>query len=168
MHKKYAKTKAQIRCAVTAKLIRAFVFVTRIVLFLFFLNSTFQASGLLPQWYRQVCVRPGRKPRRPVFSHHGSNSNENLLTFFYRYLISCKSMLVTFSEYSPVYSQHKHSRLTCIHVPHRWVLRKNNHPLRNHVRRNRTQHTHFDQSAYRNASLLHISPSLRDSEGRQP
>ena len=39
----YAKTKSQISCAVTAQLIIAFVFVTQIVQFLFFLNPNFQA-----------------------------------------------------------------------------------------------------------------------------
>ena len=68
----YAKTKAQISFAVTAKLISASVFTTRIVRFLFFLNPKFQASSLLLWLYRPVCVRPGRKPRRPVFLHHGS------------------------------------------------------------------------------------------------
>ena len=43
----YAKTKAQISFTVTAKLISAFVFATRIVQFLFFLNPKFQASSLL-------------------------------------------------------------------------------------------------------------------------
>ena len=65
----YAKTKAQTSFAVTAKLISAFVFATRIVQFLFFLNPKFQASSPL---YRPVCVRPGRKSRRPVFSRRGS------------------------------------------------------------------------------------------------
>ena len=38
---------------------------------LYFLNSKFQASDHL--WlYSLVCVRPGRKPRRPVFSQRGS------------------------------------------------------------------------------------------------
>ena len=50
----------------------AFVFATRIVLFLFFLNPKFQASSLLLRLYRPVCVGPGRKPRRPVFSRRGS------------------------------------------------------------------------------------------------
>ena len=54
-----AKTKAQISCAVTAKLIRAFAFATRIVHFLSFINSKFQASQL----HRPVCVRPDRKSR---------------------------------------------------------------------------------------------------------
>ena len=43
----YAKTKAQISFAVTAKLISAFVFATRTVQFLFFLNPKFQASSPL-------------------------------------------------------------------------------------------------------------------------
>ena len=53
-----AKTKAQISFAVTAKLISAFVFATRIVHFLFLLNPKFQASmllghvGMLPPFYR--------------------------------------------------------------------------------------------------------------------
>ena len=37
----YVKTKAQISCAVTAQLISAFVFTTRIAQFLFFLNLKF-------------------------------------------------------------------------------------------------------------------------------
>ena len=66
------KTKAQISFAVTAKLISAFVFATRIVYFLFFLYPKLQASSLLLRLYRPVCVGPGRKPRRPVFSRRGS------------------------------------------------------------------------------------------------
>ena len=46
-HEAYAKTKAQISFAVTAKLISAFVFATRIVQFLFFLNPKFRASSHL-------------------------------------------------------------------------------------------------------------------------
>ena len=42
-----AKTKAQNNCAVTAQLIRVFIFATQIVQFLFFLNPKFQASNLL-------------------------------------------------------------------------------------------------------------------------
>ena len=59
---------------VTAKLISAFVFATRIVHFLFLLNPKFQASMLLLGLYMSVCVRPGWKPRRPVFSRRGSNN----------------------------------------------------------------------------------------------
>ena len=64
----YAKTKTQISFAVTAKLISAFVFATRIVQSLFFLNAKFQASSHYLWLYSLVCVGPGRKPRRPVFS----------------------------------------------------------------------------------------------------
>ena len=72
----YAKTKTQISFAVTAKLIIAFVFATRIVESFFFLNPKFQASSHLLWLYRPVCVRPGRKPQRPVFSQRGSYYNE--------------------------------------------------------------------------------------------
>ena len=69
----YAKTKTQISFAVTAKLISAFVFATRIVHSLYFLKPKFQASSRLLQLYSLVCVGPGRKPRRPVFSQRGSD-----------------------------------------------------------------------------------------------
>ena len=39
---------------------------------LFYLNPKFQASSHLLWLYSPVCVRPGRKPRRPVFSERGS------------------------------------------------------------------------------------------------
>ena len=68
------KTKAQISCAVTAQLISAFVFATQIVQ-LFFLNPIFQAFSPFLGLYRAVCVGPGRKPRRPVFSRRCSFSN---------------------------------------------------------------------------------------------
>ena len=68
----YAKTKTQISFAVTAKLISAFVFATRIVQSLFYLNPKFQASSHLLWLYSLVCVGPGQKPRRPVFSERGS------------------------------------------------------------------------------------------------
>ena len=55
----------------TAKLISAFVFATRILQSLCFLNPKFQASSNLLWLYRPVCVGPGRKPRRPVFSQRG-------------------------------------------------------------------------------------------------
>ena len=69
----YAKTKTHMNFAVTAKLISSFVFATRIVQSLYFLNPKFQASSHLLWLYRLVCVGPGRKPRRPVFSQRGSN-----------------------------------------------------------------------------------------------
>ena len=57
---------------VTAKLISAFVFATRIVQSLYVLNPKFQASSHLLYLYSPVCVGPGRKPRRPVLSQRGS------------------------------------------------------------------------------------------------
>ena len=66
------KTKTQISFAATTKLISAFVFATRIVQSLYFLNPKFQASCHLLSLYSLVCVGPDRKPRRPVFSQRGS------------------------------------------------------------------------------------------------
>ena len=57
----------------TAKLISAFIFATRIVQSLYYLNPKFQASSHLLWLYSPVCVGPGRKPRRPVFSQRGSH-----------------------------------------------------------------------------------------------
>ena len=51
------------------KLISAFVFATWIVQFRFYLNPKFQASSHLLSLYSPICVGPGRKPRRSVFSH---------------------------------------------------------------------------------------------------
>ena len=68
----YAKTKTQISFAVTAKLISAFVFAIRIVQSVYYQNPKFQASFHLLWLFSPVCVGPGRKPRRPVFSQRGS------------------------------------------------------------------------------------------------
>ena len=56
----------------TAKLISAFLFATRIVQSFYHLNLKFQASSQLLWLYSPVCVGPGRKPRRSVFSQRGS------------------------------------------------------------------------------------------------
>ena len=56
-------------CALTTQLISAIVFATHIVQSLYFLNLKFQASNHLLWQYSLVCVRPGRKPWRQVFSH---------------------------------------------------------------------------------------------------
>ena len=50
------------------------VFTTYIVQSLYFLNPKFQASSHLLWLYSPVCVGPGRKPQRPVFSQRGSTS----------------------------------------------------------------------------------------------
>ena len=55
------------------KLISAFVFPTRVRQSLYLINTKFQASSHLVLLYSLLCVRPGRKPRRPVFSEQGSN-----------------------------------------------------------------------------------------------
>ena len=47
------------------------MFALRIVQSLFYLNPKFQASSHLLCMYIPVCVGPGRKPRRPVFSQRG-------------------------------------------------------------------------------------------------
>ena len=56
----------------SAKLISAFVFATRIVQFLFFLNPKFPASIHLLCLYRPVCVGPGWEHKLFVFSRTGS------------------------------------------------------------------------------------------------
>ena len=47
-------------------------FCLRIAQSLYYLNPKFQASNYLLWLYSLVCVGPGRKPRRPVFSQRGS------------------------------------------------------------------------------------------------
>ena len=56
------------------KLISAFVLAIRIVQSLYYINPKFQAFSHLLWLYSPVCVGPGRKPRRPVFSQRGSFS----------------------------------------------------------------------------------------------
>ena len=66
------RKQTQISFAVTAKLISVFVFATWIVQYLVYLNPKFQASSHIVWFYSLVCVGPGWKPRRPVFSERGS------------------------------------------------------------------------------------------------
>ena len=79
----YAKTKTQISFAVTAKLISAFAFTTRIVQSLNFLFPKFQASSHLLWLYSPVCVGSGWKPWRPVFSERGSNYSQDIVWRLY-------------------------------------------------------------------------------------
>ena len=72
------------RFAVTAKLISASVFATRIVQSLYFLNPKFEASRHLQLLYSLVCVGPDRKPRGPVFSQRGSNDMQNMLKCLFK------------------------------------------------------------------------------------
>ena len=50
---------------------------TRIVQSFYFLNPNFQASSHLLCLYSPVCVGPGRKPRRLVFSQRGSYNSKS-------------------------------------------------------------------------------------------
>ena len=81
------ENKTQISFAVTAKLISAFVFTIRIEHSLYHLNSKFQASSHFLWLYSLVCVGPGRKPRRPVFSQRGS------INTMIKYPFSCQSLV---------------------------------------------------------------------------
>ena len=80
--------------AVTGKLISAFVFATRIVQSLYFLNSKCQASSHLLWLYSLACVGPGQKTLKPVFSQRGSynscpfSSNIHLNLFITRFVIT--------------------------------------------------------------------------------
>ena len=71
---------ALINFAATAKLISAFVFAIRIVQFLFNLNTKFQASSPFLWLYSLFGMKPGREPRRPVFSQRGSLKKHTFTT----------------------------------------------------------------------------------------
>ena len=64
----YKKPRRRSALRVTMKLISDFVFATRIVQSLYFLNPKFQTFSHFLRLYSPVCVRPGRKPQSPVFS----------------------------------------------------------------------------------------------------
>ena len=97
----YAKTKTQISFAVTAKLISTFVFATRIVQSLYFLNPKFQASSHLLWLCSSVCVGPTRKPRRPVFSQRGS------------YILAASRVRVSDQlSHKPTWFSHENSRFS--------------------------------------------------------
>ena len=71
---------------------------------LFYLNPKFQASSHLLWLYRPVCVGPGRKPRRPVFSQRGSYVNKDNL--HHSLLLGCLNLynLWLFAVYIEYYS----------------------------------------------------------------
>ena len=58
--------------AKTAQMFSVFIFDTRIEEFILYIYSQFQDSSFLLSLYRPVCVRPGREPRKSVFSRRGS------------------------------------------------------------------------------------------------
>ena len=75
------------------------VFATRIVQSIFYLNPKFQASSHLLWVYSLVCVRPGRKSRRPVFSQRGSMYGADMevgLHFYGDLVVKCSKSKVTF------------------------------------------------------------------------
>ena len=80
----YAKTKAQISFAVTAKLISAFGFATRIVLFLIYLYPKFQDYSFLLRLYRLVCQTRSETPNTDFLASRlifYSVSSETCLSF---------------------------------------------------------------------------------------
>ena len=85
----YAKTKTQIRFAVTAKLISAFVFATRLVQFLYYLNPKFEGSSHLLGLHSPAYVGPGRNRRRPVFSQRVSFACDPMLRFYIFCMFFC-------------------------------------------------------------------------------
>ena len=62
-------------CAVTAEQISAFVFAIPIIQFLLYLYPKCQDISFLLWAFRPVCVGPGQKSQRPVFTSGGSNNN---------------------------------------------------------------------------------------------
>ena len=68
LHRRKQRRRSASQLRSTAKLISAFVFATRIVQFLYFLNPKFQVSSHLLCFYSLVCVGPVWKPHC-WFSH---------------------------------------------------------------------------------------------------
>ena len=82
---------------------RAFVFATRIVESLYFLNTKFQVSSHILWLYSPVCVGPGRNPRRPVFSQRGSNKYSHvqiLLSVHVQQIAKCKNCIYVNSTFT--------------------------------------------------------------------
>ena len=63
-------------------------FTTWIVQSLYFLNLKFQASSHLLWPHSPVCVGPGWKPRRPVFSQRGPYVNISSLSHLFLVSVS--------------------------------------------------------------------------------
>ena len=78
MRKPALRKQTQISFAITREADQRLVFATRKVQSIYFLNPKFQASSLLLWQYSPLCVGPGQKPRRPVFSQQGSFDNRSL------------------------------------------------------------------------------------------
>ena len=107
----YAKTKAQISFAVTAKMISAFVFATRIVQFLYFLNPKVPFSSHLLCLYSPVSVGPVRKPQC-WFSHEAAQYYSELHDFISMFppeVMSATSLAATALPWCP---RGRHHRLS--------------------------------------------------------
>ena len=87
----------------TAKLISAFVFATRIVQFLFFLNPKFPFSSHFLCLYRLVCVRPVRKPYC-LFSHEAAHfmAKNNFITTVMSFFSHYKNTPMLYIDFSSI------------------------------------------------------------------
>ena len=61
---------------------------------LYFLNPKFQAYSYLLWLCNPVCVGPGRKPLRPLFSQRGLHSSNSLLKAYVQVKLSCGSYIL--------------------------------------------------------------------------
>ena len=105
-------------------------FATRIVQHLYFLNPKFQASSHLLWLYSLVCVGPGRKPRRPVFSQQGSFHLHVLDAFF-----CCKTNLLEVKgDYSNFLGVGKFRIFTVIMFQEMKEMKKPKKPLSSFLR----------------------------------
>ena len=102
----------------------AFVFATRMVQFLFYLNPKFQASSSFLYLYRSVCVGPVRKPHC-WFSHEAAQILKRNVTIpvhprFIIITVGCKGVynsqtifIMRFSETNPTNNLHPNTQLHC-------------------------------------------------------
>ena len=73
-----------------------------IVQSLYFLNPKFLPSSHLLWLYSLVYVRPGRKPRRPVFSRHGSFKKDTFLQIIRKQRYKSITKTLKHFRYGPV------------------------------------------------------------------
>ena len=101
----YAKTKTQSSGNREADQRLSPAFTIGLIQFLYYLNLKFQASSNLVWLYSPVCVGPGRKHRRPVFSQRGSNKHCSiapLLPFLSYYTCKCGVCLYMTSMFTRI------------------------------------------------------------------
>ena len=99
-----------------SKLISAFVFATRIVQLLFYLNPKFQASSSFLCLYRPVCIGPVRKPHC-WFSHEAAHFRPTLKLQF-KSLFSTPQYLTRgefiYCKFGAIRSVYGHHNIICI------------------------------------------------------